>query len=130
MVAIAVHVHVRVDVGPYASPAWARMRVVSQQYRPRVHVPSLCGAAVHVCLYKCPIWPVWWWRRFGLFGGVRTRGLWRRRVGTRRDMLRALGVLPPARGGVGRESGSDALGSDSDGSDDEWLHAGVLDAGD
>ena len=74
--------------------------------------------------------PVWWWRRFGFFGGVRTRGLWRRRVGTRRDMLRALGVLPHARGGGGREPGSDASGSDSDGSDDEWLRAGVLDAGD
>ena len=48
----------------------------------------------------------------------------------RRDMLRALGVLPHARGGGGREPGSDASGSDSDGSDDEWLRAGVLDAGD
>ena len=51
--------------------------------------------------------PVWWWRRFGFFSGVRTRGLWRRRSEARGEMLRALGVLPAADragGGVGAAS--------------------------
>ena len=80
VIALAAHVHVCVDVGPCASPAWARRRLFCHITDSVCSVGSLCEAAAHVCLYKCPIWR-----------GARARG------GTRGARRPVISLPAPAR---------------------------------